>query len=153
MFSFLKAAAATLAIAAVAAPAAAQPRTAIPAGFDASQAGSVAESLVLCDLAAYLGTAPNPYATRIYVRRDSNWFEPLIPPYVSWGGNWYDEDLERAYRRYRAAGVVTRDQLHQAQDLYTRAMTEAFERPSVREQRFLQSQSRFCESLAKNAPR
>ena len=152
MFKIFKTAAALAALAA-AAPAVAQPVSPITPAFDASRAGSVAESLVLCDLAAYLGSNPNQDATRIYVRRDNHWFEPLIPPYVSWGGNWYDEDLERAYRRYRTAGVVTPQQIYAAQDAYTRPMTRAFERASLRERRFLQEQSRFCESLADNARR
>jgi hypothetical protein len=124
--------------------------------YDAARAPTVAEQLVICDLAEYLGSNPDLNATRIYVRRDDGFrFEPAIPPYVSRGGFWYDEDLERAYRRYRAAGVVTRDQIHQAQDVYSREMTDLFGRRhggGLRLQRFLQAQSGFCDSLSKNAP-
>ena len=154
MFNLLRAAAAA-AIVGLATPVAAQAPgySATTPAFDASQARSVAESLVLCDLAAYLGSAPDRNATRVYVRRDDFRFEPLIPPFVSMGGNWYDEDLERAYRRYRAAGVVTSEQLYRAQDTYSRSMTRAFERPSLEEQKFLQSQAPFCRTLARDAPR
>ena len=124
--------------------------------YDASRAGSVAEQLVICDLAEYLGSNPDLDATRIYVRRDNGFrFEPAIPPYVSRAGFWYDEDLETAYRKYRAAGVVTPDQIRQAQEVYSEEMTDLFGRrynSGLRMQRFLQHQSGFCDTLARNAP-
>lgn len=123
--------------------------------YDAARAGTVAEQLVICDLAEYLGTNPDLDASRIYVRRDSGFrFEPAIPRFVGRGGFWYDEDLERAYRKYRAAGVVSTDQISQAQDVYSEEMTELFDRRhgGLRLQRFLTRQSDFCTALARNAP-
>ena len=137
-----------------AAPAAAQPAAASPGAFDPAQGESVAERLVLCDLASYLKTSPDPNAQIIYVRDNTtNRFELKIPPFVSTGGDFYDEDLERAYRRYRAAGVVSYAQVTEAQDAFTLPMTRAYERASFGEQRFLRSRDRFCRALAKDAPR
>jgi hypothetical protein len=135
----------------VAAPAAAQPVA--PGAFAASEAGTLAEQLVLCDLSRYFQSDPNTDANVIYVRRDIDRFEARIPPYVSWGGSFYDEDLERAYRRYRSAGALTLDQVSEAQRRYTRAMTRTFERGTLRDRNLLRAQGDFCEGLVRNAPR
>jgi hypothetical protein len=134
----------------VAAPAAAQP---VPAeAFAASQAGSLAEQLVLCDLGRYFGSDPDTNAQVIYVRRDVDRFEARIPPYVSWGGSFYDEDIERAYRRYRSADAVTLDQISEAQRRYTRPMTRTFQSGRLRDRNLLRSQQDFCQGLIRNAP-
>jgi len=148
LFSRLAAAAAALF---AAGSAAAQPASP-PQAFAASAAPSLADQLVLCDLSRYFASDPDTRANVVYVRRDSWRFEPRIPPYVSWGSSFYDEDLERAYRRYRSAGAVTLDQVSDAQRLYTRPMTRTFERSTLRDRQFLRSQSDFCRGLIRNAP-
>ena len=151
MLNLAKLAAAAAALSSAASVATAQPVD--WSAYDASRAQTVADQLVLCDLSAYLATSPDQDANRIYVQRDDRRFDPLIPPYVSAGGQWYDEDLERAYRRYRSKGLISFDQLVQSQDRYVRDMTRVFEDASVREQRFLEGQRTFCRDLARNAPR
>ena len=80
-------------------------------------------------------------------------YDPLIPPYAGGAVTWYEDDLQRAYHRYRRAGLVTREDLAAAQDRYVRPMTRAYERPSIRQRNLLQSRGEFCEALARNAPR
>ena len=147
LFSKLAAGAAALCFAA---PAAAQPMA--PEAFAASQAGTLAEQLVLCDLSRYFASDPDTNANVIYVRREVDRFEPRIPPYVSWGGSFYDEDVERAYRRYRSAGAVRLDEISDAQRRYTRPMTRTFQRAGLRDRNLLRGQQDFCQGLVKNAP-
>ena len=121
--------------------------------FDPAQARGLADQLVLCDLSAFLSTEPDLDAHVIYVRRDDNRLDPLIPPYAGGGVTWYEDDYQRAWMRYRAAGLVSRTELAAAQRRYVRPMTRAFERSTIRQRDWLQSRGDFCEALAKNAPR
>lgn len=150
MSKFLKTMAAAAALFCVAPAAVAQPHGRIDlTRFDAAQARSLPEQLVLCDLAAYFGTGPNLNATRLYVNRDRAWLEPMLPASITRGGGWYDEDLEDAYQRHRAAGRVSSEEVYGLRRHFGREMEREFQRTSLGERQFFQRQSRFCRDLAR----
>ena len=149
MSKFLKTLAAAAALSA-AAPAVAQPYGAPDlARYDARQAQSLGQQLVLCDLASYFRTRPDLDAHRVYVRRDVNRFEPTLPIAITRGGAWHDEDLERAFLRHRAAGRVSEREAFAVRREYGREMERTFWRTDLREQRFFQDQGQFCRDLVR----
>ena len=148
MSTILKTALAAAALLA-AAPAAAQP--ADLGRYDARQARSLAEQLVLCDLAGYFKSGPDLNAQRLVLRRSSNDFEPSLPAAITRGGDWYDDDLKRAYFRYSATGRVAPAEVHAARYHYGREMEDVFRRTSYGERRFFQDQAPFCRNLARSA--
>ncbi|HEX8570046.1 MAG TPA: hypothetical protein VF699_09010 [Caulobacteraceae bacterium] len=150
MSKLLKTMAAAAALLTVAPAAVAQPYGRVDlARYDATRARSLSEQLVLCDLAAYFGTGPNLSAHRVYLNRDKTWFEPTFPLAITRGSTWYDEDLEDAYRRHRAAGRVSGEEIYELRRQYGSEMERAFQRTSLNERQFFQRQSRFCRDLAR----
>ncbi len=144
-------AAAVAAFGSAAAPALAQPTDF--AAFDPARAQTVAERLVLCDMSAFLASRPDLDAQVIYVRRDDQRYDPLIPPFAGGGSAWYEDDHRRAYQRLRSAGQVTPQELAAAQDRYIRPMTKVYERATPSQQRTLESTRRFCKDFARSAGR
>jgi hypothetical protein len=150
MFKIAKTLVAAAALAAVAAPAAAQwPGRADLSRYDARTARTLGEQLVLCDLASFFATGPDLDAHRIYVQRDNFRFDATTPTAITRGGDWHDEDLQRAYQRHRAAGRVTSGEIDVLRDQYGPEMERAFQRVSVGERRFFGEQARFCRDLAR----
>jgi hypothetical protein len=146
-------AALTLALAALtSAPAVAQTRAQTPAEtndfaqYDATRAQSVAERLVLCDIADQLSNgAPNRDAHRAYVREDGGGrLELALPPDFTRPSGWYDYNIERAYDRYRRAGQVRSTEVLDARERFRTPLRSRFHQISIGERRFFQSQSRFC---------
>jgi len=121
--------------------------------FDPARAQSVADRLVLCDMSAFLASKPDLDAQVIYVRRDDQRYDPLIPPFAGGGASWYEDDNQRAYQRFRSAGQVTAQELTAAQERYVRPMSKAFDRATPGQQRALESSRRFCKDFARSAPR
>lgn len=118
------------------------------ARFDARIAPDLPAKLAICDAARFLRTDPDLDADRIFVRRTSeNRFDLLLPPYFVGGPEWYDEDLERAYRRLRSAGQVDFDQVSAARRDIGRDMVRVFDRVNGGEREFLDEQSRYCETV------
>lgn len=117
------------------------------AQYDARTAPDVASKLAICDAARFLRTSPDLDADRILVRRNDNRLDLLLPPTFVGGPEWYDEDLEGAYRRLRRQGVVSYDQVQTARSTIGRAMVRAFERTTGSERRYLDEQSRYCETV------
>ena len=140
----------TLALAALsaAAPAAAQNEF---TAYDAAQATNLGERLVLCDLADQLSSgAPSRDAHRAFVRVEgSNRFELALPPDFTRPSGWYDYDIERAYDRYRRAGLVRREEVNAARERFRTPLRSRYHQISLTEQRFFQSQTRFCEELVR----
>lgn len=130
--------------AATAAPAVAQVNDF--AAYDASRASTVAERLVLCDLADQLSNgAPNRDALRSYVREEGTGrLELALPPDFTRPSGWYDYDIERAYDRYRRANLVRREEVHDARERFRTPLRGRHDQLSVSERRFFQSQARFC---------
>ena len=119
--------------------------------FDARAAQSPAERLVLCDLASYFATAPDLDAHRVYIQRDNYRFEPSFPLAITRGGEWHDEELERAYLRQLRAGQVSSQEVHALRQQYGTEMERAFRRANVGERRFFQSQASFCRDLVRSS--
>ncbi len=119
------------------------------ARYDARQARTVGEQLVLCDLASYFGTGPALDAHRVYVKRDTNWFEPSFPLAITRGPQWHDHDLERAFLRHRQAGRVTTQEVDALKSRYGPEMERMFRTTRPGEQRFFQRQARFCRDLVR----
>ena len=118
------------------------------ARFDARLGDDPARTLALCDATRFLETDPDLDADRVYVQRWSGKrFDLLLPPDFVTGPEWYDEDLERAYRRLRQQGSVSPEQMRAARSVLGREMVRAFENPTGTQRRFLRDQSRFCESV------
>lgn len=117
------------------------------ARFDAAATPDVAAKLAICDAARFLQSRPNLDADLVYVRRHDGRTDLLLPPYFVGGPEWYDEDLEFAYRRLKQQGVVNYEQVRLARAAIGRDMVRAFERPSGPERRFLQDQARYCETV------
>lgn len=117
------------------------------ARFDARATPDIAAQLAICDATRFLVTRPDLDADLVYVRRDDGQIDLLLPPYYVGGAHWYDEDLERAYRRLRQRGEVSYDQVRAARYAIGRDMVRAFERANGPEQGFLRAQSRFCETV------
>ena len=118
------------------------------ARFDARATPDLAAKLAICDTARFLRTSPDLDSNVIYVyRQNQGRYDPLLPPYFVGGPQWYDEDLERAYRRLRGQGQVNFDQVQAARYAIGRDMVKAFDRVSGPERRFLDEQSRYCEAV------
>jgi hypothetical protein len=144
----------TLALAAVtSAPAVAQ--TNDFAEYDATRASSVAERLVLCDIADQLSNgAPNRDADRAFVREDGgNRLELALPPDFTRPSGWYDYNIERAYDRYRRAGQVDSAAVFAARERFRTPLRSRFHQISIGERRFFQSQSRFCADFVRASRR
>ena len=119
--------------------------------FDATRAQTLGQQLVLCDLASYFGTGPNLDAHRVYVKRDTNWFDPMPPQAITRGVHWHDYDLERAFLRHRAAGRVSAQEVDALRGQYGAEMERVFQRTTVGERRFFQRQARFCRELVRQS--
>lgn len=117
------------------------------ARYDARAATDLPSKLAICDAARFLRTSPDLDADLVYVRRDDGRLDLLLPPYFVGGVEWYDEDLESAYRRLKRQGQVTYDQVRAARQDIGRGMVRAFERTTGSERRFLDDQSRYCEEV------
>jgi hypothetical protein len=117
------------------------------ARFDARATPDVAAKLAICDAARFLRNRPDLDADLVYVRRDDGQVDLLLPPYFVGGPHWYDEDLERAYRRLKRQGVVNYDQVRAARSVIGHDMVRAFRRPNGAEQRFIEDQSRYCNTV------
>jgi hypothetical protein len=139
------------ALAAGASPAAAQ--TNDFAEFDVARGATLGEQLVICDRAKLLSNPPSKDALRAYVRVDNSRFEPALPPDFTRPSGWYDYDLERAYDRLRARGLVDREDVRAAQARYQAPLLGRTERPSVGERRFLRAQTSLCRRLIQDASR
>ena len=151
MFKIATTLAAAAGVFAVASAAAAQPAGRPDlARYDARNAQTLAERLVLCDLASYFGTQPDLDAHRVYIQRDNYRLDATFPAAILRGGQWHDEDLERAYLRYRAAGAVEGD-VSAVRQQYGTEMGRAFRQTTVGERRFFLSQSTFCRDLARGS--
>lgn len=124
------------------------------ARFDATRAGGLAERLVLCDRTRQFISGPTPRdAQYTYVQAETGRFELALPPDFTRASGWYDINVERAYRRYRAAGQVTGEAVRAARDLYRTPSFSRFDRPDVSERRFLRAQSDFCRDLVRSSRR
>ena len=118
------------------------------ARFDARTAPDLPTKFAICDAARFLRTDPDLKADRILVRRSrENRFDLLIGPYFVGGPEWYDEDLERAYRRLRSAGQVDFKAVQTARAEIGRDMVRTFDRVNGAERAFLNDQSRYCEEV------
>lgn len=117
------------------------------ARFDARATPDVAAKLAICDAARFLRSRPDLEADLVYVRRDDGRVDLLLPPYFVGGPEWYDEDLEFAYRRLRRQGVVNYEQVQAAREAIGRDMVRTFRRANGSDQRFLQDQARYCETV------
>lgn len=116
--------------------------------FDARTAPDVPSKLAICDAVRFLRTDPDLDADRIYVRRPSeNRFDLLLPPYFVGGPEWYDEDIERAYRRLRSAGQVEYRAVQTARHEIGREMVRTFDRVNGSERAYLDEQNRYCEDV------
>ena len=124
----------------------AQPNVDI-ARFDARATPDVAAKLAICDATRFLRTRPDLAADRMYVRRDDGRLELLLGPNFVGGPEWYDEDLEDAYRRLKRQGVVSYEQVRAARSAISSDMVRAFRRASGAEQRFIEDQARYCETI------
>ena len=150
MFKFVLTAAA-LAASTLATPLAAQ--TNDFARFDVSQGRTLGEQLVICDRARLLINPPSRDAQVTYVRVDNQRFDLALPPDFTRASGWYDYDLERAYDRLRARGLVDRRDVDAAREIYRAPLLTRAERPTVSEQRFLRNQSAACTRLVREASR
>ena len=117
------------------------------ARFDARANPDVAAKLAICDATRFLRSRPDLDADLVYVRRDDGQIDLLLPPHFVGGPEWYDEDLEHAYRRLKRQGVVSYDQVRAARSAISADMVRAFRRTNGAGQRFLQDQSRYCETV------
>lgn len=115
--------------------------------FDAQATGDVAAKLAICDATRFLRTDPDLEADKVLVRRDNGQLDLLLPPYFVDSFEWYDEDLERAYRRLRGQGAVSSDQVRAAKSAIGRDMVKTFDRVNGGERAFLRAQSRYCETV------
>lgn len=139
------------AVLAGAAPAAAQ--TNDFAQFDVAQGASLGEQLVICDRAKLLSNPPSREALRAYVQVDPQTFELALPPDFTRPSGWYDYDLERAYDRLRARGLVNREDVRAARERYTAPLLTRAERPTLSERRFLRAQTSLCRRIIQDASR
>lgn len=118
------------------------------ARFDARTAPDVPSKLAICDAVRFLRTDPDLDADRIYVRRQAeNRYDLLLPPYFVGGPEWYDEDLERTYRRLRSAGQVEYKAVQTARSQIGREMVRTFDRVTGSERAYLDDQNRYCEDV------
>jgi hypothetical protein len=139
------------ALAASAAPAAAQ--TNDYARFDVAAGRTLGEKLVICDRARLLANPPSRDAQLAYVRIDNGRYDLALPPDFTRASGWYDYDLERAYDRLKARGLVDREDVRAAQEAYRTEMPTRAARASLSERRFLQKQSTACSALVRDASR
>jgi hypothetical protein len=108
--------------------------------FDARQTQDLPAQFAICDATRFLRTDPDLNATRVYVRRDDGRMDLLLPPYFVGG---------RAYRRLRYSGQVSYEAVREARHTIGRDMVKSFDRISGGDRRFLNAQSRFCDTLEK----
>ena len=139
------------AVLAGAAPAAAQ--TNDFAELDVSRGASLGEQLVICDRAKLLSNPPSRDAQRVYVQVDPQRFDLALPPDFTRPSGWYDYDLERAYDRLRARGLVNREDVRAARERHSALLPALAQRPSVSERRFLQAQTKLCRRIIQDASR
>ena len=139
------------ALGAAAAPAAAQTNDFLD--LDVARGRTLGEQLVICDRAKLLSNPPNSNALRAYVRVDNDRLEPALPPDFTRASGWYDYDLERAYDRLRARGLVDREDVRAARERYRAPLLSRAERPTTGERRFLRAQTSACRRLIQGASR
>jgi len=132
-----------------AAPAVARPPPL--AQLEATRASTVAEQLVLCDIADQMASSPPiRNADFVYVRNENTLrFELALPPDYLPPSGWYDSDIERAYYRYRRAGLVQREQVRAARERYQPELRSRAQRLSLAERRFFLAQADFCRDLVR----
>jgi hypothetical protein len=150
MKAFAIAAAAALAVCGGAAAAqgfGASSGTADLARFDARAGDDLARKFAICDATRFLANNPELDADKVLVRRRDGRLDLLLPPYFVGGPQWYDEDIERAYRRMKTAGQVDYESVRAARRDVGRDMVKSFDRVNGSERVFLREQSRFCETV------
>ena len=121
--------------------------SAVLAQYDARIAPDLPSKLAICDAARFLRSSPDLDADKIFVRRNDNRLDLLLPPNFVGGPQWYDEDIERAYRRLKSQGQVSYDEVKDARYRIGREMVRAFERTTGAERQYLDDQSRYCEEV------
>lgn len=118
------------------------------ARFDARAAADLPRKLAICDAARFLRSDPDLDADKMFVRRDQQGrFDLLLPPYFVDGFEWYDEDIEDAYRRLKRNGQVDYETVRAARREIGRDMVRTIDRPGPTERAFLRDQSRYCEEV------
>ena len=148
MANLIKSAVVAAALLAVAGSAQAYPDLSV---FDASQARSPAERLVLCDTIAFLSTRPNLDANRIYARRDGRPWQLMIGPRFVQGGQIYSERYDRMYWKLRRTGEIDQNQLIDAQDGPGRGLVETYRDSGYLPMAFAREQSNFCSAWTREA--
>ena len=96
---------------------------------------------------------PDRDAQFAYVRVDNDRFDLALPPDFTRPSGWYDYDLEQAYDRLRARGLVDREDVRAAREAYRMDLPTRAQRPTISERRFLQAQSTACTQLVREASR
>ena len=123
------------------------------ARLDVAQGRSLGEKLVICDRARLMINPPDRGAQFAYVRVDNDRFDLALPPDFTRPSGWYDYDLEQAYDRLRARGLVDREDVRAARETYRMDLPTRAQRPTISERRFLQAQSTACTQLVREASR
>jgi hypothetical protein len=121
--------------------------------FDVARGETLGEQLVICDRAKFLSNPPSRDALRTYVRVDNSRFDLALPPDFTRPSGWYDHDLEKAYDRLRARGLVDRADVEAARERHEVPQLSRTERPTISERRFLRAQTSLCRNLIQDASR
>jgi hypothetical protein len=137
-----------LGLAAGAAVAAGQAQASAYDRFDAANARTPAERLVLCDTTAFLTGRPDLNAQRIVLRRTDRIPVILLPPYFVSGGFIYSERYDRVFGRMRKAHQVTLREVADAQAGPGRAMVELYHSTRWVDRGFAVRQDRYCRNFA-----
>jgi hypothetical protein len=119
--------------------------------FDAAQARSPAERLVLCDTTAFLATRPNLEANRIYARREGRPWQLMIGPRFVQGGQLYSERYDRMYWKLKRDSQIDQNQLVAAQDGPGRALVEGYRDGGYLPMAFAREQQKFCDAWTHEA--